>query len=47
MHIRGMLGFKKFNSAKIILAGVEVLHMIFKNQSGYMPLLHQDPIEAY
>ena len=46
-RIRGMLGFKKFNSAKIILAGVEVLHMIFKSQSGYMPLLHQDPIEAY
>lgn len=46
-RIRPMLGFKKFSSAKIILAGIEVLHMIFKNQSGYMPLFHQDPSQAY
>ena len=46
-RIRPMLGFKNFNSAKIIIAGIEVLHMIFKNQSGYMPLFHQDPIAAY
>ena len=46
-RIRPMLGSKKFSSAKIILAGIEVLHMIFKNQSGYMPLFHQDPSQAY
>lgn len=46
-RIRPMLGFKNFHSAKIILAGIEVLHMIFKNQSGYLPLLHQDPSEAF
>ena len=46
-RIRPMLGFKNFNSAKIIIAGIEIMNMIFKNQSGYMPLLHQDPIDAY
>ncbi|MBK8203568.1 MAG: DDE-type integrase/transposase/recombinase [Bdellovibrionales bacterium] len=46
-RIRTMLGFKTFHSARIILAGIEVLHMIFKNQSGYLPLLLQDPIDAY
>jgi putative transposase len=46
-RIRSMLGFKTFHSARIILAGVEVLHMIFKNQSGYLPLFHRDPINAY
>lgn len=46
-RIRPMLGFKKFSSAKTILAGIEVLHMIFKNQSGYMPLFHQDPSKAF
>ena len=46
-RIRPMLGFKKFHSARVILAGIEILHMIFKNQSGYLPLLHKDPISSY
>ena len=46
-RIRPMMGFKTLNSAKIILAGVEVLHMIFKNQSGYMPLFYQNPQDAF
>lgn len=44
---KSLLGFKAFYSAKNILAGVEILHMIFKNQSGYMPLFNQDPQNAY
>ncbi len=29
-----MLGFKSFNSAKITIDGIEVLHMIKKGQVG-------------
>ncbi len=46
-RIKLMMGFKNFNSAKIIIAGIEIMNMIFKNQSGYLPLFHQNPIDAY
>ncbi len=44
---RSLLGFKAFYSARKILAGVEILHMIFKGQSGYLSLFNQDPLDAY
>jgi hypothetical protein len=34
-----MLGFKSFESAKITLAGIEVMAMLKKSQSDVMPLL--------
>jgi transposase-like protein len=40
-RIRPMLGFKDFHSARIILSGIEVMHMIKKGQmkgSGEIPL---------
>lgn len=46
-HTKQILGFKTFNSAKIILTGIEIMSMIFKNQSGYLPLFNQKPTEAY
>jgi transposase-like protein len=38
-RIRPMLGFKSFESAKITLAGIEVMAMLKKSQSDVMPLL--------
>jgi transposase-like protein len=46
-HAKMILGFKEFHSAKTIISGIEILKMIFKGQSGYFPLLHRTPIEAY
>jgi transposase-like protein len=31
-RIRPMLGFKKFNCARVILIGIELMHMIYKGQ---------------
>ena len=32
-RIRPMLGFKSFNSARVILGGIEMVHMMWKQQS--------------
>lgn len=34
-RIRSMLGFKSFRFAKIILGGIELIHMISKGQSQH------------
>jgi len=34
-RIRPMLGFKDFNCARVILSGIEVMHMIKKGQMQY------------
>lgn len=46
-RVRHMLGFKNFHSAKIIIAGIEILRMIFKNQTNYLPLFKLSPIETF
>lgn len=46
-RIRLMKGFKKFHSAKIIIAGIEIMNMLTKGQSGLMPLFIKDPISAF
>ena len=46
-RVRPMLGFKNFHSAKIIITGVEILRMIFKNQTNYLPLFNLTPIETF
>lgn len=35
-RIRAMLGFKSFRSAQIILSGIELMHMIRKDQFNFM-----------
>lgn len=40
-RIRPMLGFKTFKSARVILAGIEMLRMIAKGQCGFAPLFHR------
>jgi putative transposase len=37
-RIRPMLGFKKFNCARILLAGIELMHMIKKGQMKHSKL---------
>lgn len=34
-RVRAMLGFKSFRSAKIILSGIELMHMIRKKQFDF------------
>ncbi len=46
-RIRLMKGFKEFHSAKIIIAGIEIMNMISKRQSGLMPLFFKNSIETY
>ena len=46
-QVNPMLGFKEFFSAKIIIAGIEIMSMIFKGQSGYMPLIDRTPMAAF
>jgi transposase-like protein len=41
------LNFQSNKSAKAILSGVEVMHMIFKGQSGYMQIFNQTPLQAF
>ena len=41
------LNFQTNKSAKAIISGVEVMHMIFKGQSGYLNLLSQTPAQAF
>ncbi|WP_244145201.1 transposase, partial [Paraburkholderia tuberum] len=40
---RPMLGFKDFHSARVILGGIEVMHMIRK---GQMKCVGKDPLSA-
>ena len=42
-----MLGFQSFNSAKKVLAGIEMVAMLRKGQSNYMPLFVQNSVEAF
>ena len=35
-RVRSMLGFKSFRSAQIILSGIELMHMIRKDQFDFM-----------
>ncbi|MCB0413201.1 MAG: DDE-type integrase/transposase/recombinase [Bdellovibrionales bacterium] len=37
------LNFQSLKSAKAIIAGVEIVHMIFKGQSGCLPLINSTP----
>jgi putative transposase len=46
-RVNPMMGFKSFRSAKIIIAGIEVLSMISKGQSGYFPLFHKKTTDAF
>ena len=46
-QVKPMMSFKSFHSAKTIIAGIEVLNMIFKGQSGYLRLLCPTPRDAY
>jgi putative transposase len=38
--IRPMLGFKKFSCARILLTGIELMHMIHKGQMKHYGLRH-------
>jgi transposase-like protein len=46
-RIRPMMGFKSFTSAKITLAGIEVMAMLKKSQSDVMPLFVRNRIDAF
>ncbi|MCB0413204.1 MAG: IS6 family transposase [Bdellovibrionales bacterium] len=37
------MSFRSLKSAKAIIAGVEIVHMIFKGQSGCLPLINTTP----
>lgn len=41
------LNFQTMRSAKAIISGVEIVHMIFKNQSGFMPLINTRPEDQF
>lgn len=45
--IQPMMGFQSFNSAKKVLAGIEMVAMIKKGQSNYMPLFVKNSVEAF
>ena len=42
-----MMGFQSFNSAKKVLAGIEMVAMLRKGQSNYMPLFVKNSVEAF
>jgi len=42
-----MTGFQSFNSAKKVLAGIEMVAMLRKGQSNYMPLFVKNSVEAF
>lgn len=42
-----MMGFQSFRSAKIVLGGIEMVAMLRKGQSNYMPLFVQNSVEAF
>jgi len=46
-HTKQKISFRNFHSAKIILYGIEILNMIRKNQTCYMPLFYKTPHESY
>ncbi len=46
-RIRPMMGFKSFESAKITLAGIEVMAMLKKSQSDVMLLFVRNRIDAF
>jgi len=46
-RIRPMMGFKSFNSAKVTLAGIEIIAMLTKSQSDVMPLFVRNRVEAF
>jgi len=45
--IKPMMGFQSFNSAKIVLTGIEMVAMLRKGQSNYMPLFVQNSVDAF
>jgi putative transposase len=45
--IKPMMGFQNLKSAKIVLAGIEVVAMLKKGQSNYMPLFVKNPVDAF
>jgi putative transposase len=45
--IKPMMGFQSFASAKIVLFGIEMVAMLRKGQSNYMPLFVQNSVEAF
>lgn len=42
-----MMGFKSFHSAKITLAGIEILAMLKKFQPDCMPLFVRNPVDTF
>ena len=47
-HItKPMMGFQSFNSARKVLAGIEMVAMLRKGQSNYMPLFVKNSVEAF
>jgi len=45
--VRPMLGFQSFQSARVVIAGIEMVAMLKKGQSNYMPLFVQNPVQAF
>ncbi|WP_156305505.1 DDE-type integrase/transposase/recombinase, partial [Yersinia pekkanenii] len=46
-RIRPMLGFKSFRRAQTILAGIELVHMIYKGQLQHPGREHLPPAEQF
>ena len=44
---RPMMGFQSFRTAKIVISGIEMVSMIRKGQSNYMPLFVKNSVEAF
>lgn len=42
-----MMGFQSFQSAKKVLVGIEMVAMLRKGQSNYMPLFVKNSVEAF
>ena len=45
--VRPMMGFKSFQSAKIVISRIEMMAMLKKGQSNYMPLFVQNSVQAF
>jgi hypothetical protein len=42
-----MMGLQRFNSARKVLAGIEMVAMLRKRQSNYMPLFVKNSVDAF
>jgi transposase-like protein len=46
-HVRSMLGFKSVDSARVILGGIEMIHMMRKGQAKYACTQHLSLVEQF